>query len=363
MTGESVARKSLEYSKSMENRQLRVGIRCDVGSSIGVGHLMRSASLAEEMLVRGWHVEFSCDAASVPLAESRLAELGCTSIPALQTPMEHLRWLSDRRLDATVIDSYTLDPRVSRVITTKAQTLSFIDGNPRGQSASIYLDQNYGAERLRVELSQIPSPRALRLAGTGYAVLSDRIRKLRPSGPSIGTPQDGRMKVVVALGGTDAADVTGFVVAALKRCPSDLDVTVVSRRLADRADEITESGQRYVYRTPSLQFPEWLAASDLVVSAAGTSLWELCCLGKPVVALAVVDNQLDAYRGLVADGVICGLGEVWTEAPSVEVLSARLREIVAGAGLRNELAQRAFSLVDGAGRVRAVDALEALLVP
>ena len=59
---------------------------------------MRCASLAEEMLDRGWHVEFCADSDSVPLAGERLAEIGCDVRPGLHPVSAHMAWVEESAL-------------------------------------------------------------------------------------------------------------------------------------------------------------------------------------------------------------------------------------------------------------------------
>ena len=71
--------------------------------------------------------------------------------------------------------------------------------------------------------------------------------------------------------------------------------------------------------------------------------------------LAVAENQVAAYLGLVADGAIFGLWESSRECP----WGGPDRAIVGrftGESLRKSLSQRASVVVDGGGRVRVVDA-------
>ena len=346
----------------MTYRSPRIGIRCDVGPDIGVGHLMRCASLAEEMLDRGWHVEFCADSDSVPLAGERLAEIGCDVRPGLHSVSAHMAWVEESALTASVFDSSLLDPDISRAVTTAIPTLTFIDGSTRGQSASVYVDQNYGAERAAWPIGGTSSPSAPRLAGSSYAGLADRVRRLGPARPqrSAAIPP---LTVVVALGGTDALRFTETVVEAIKLLPLQCEVLVVSQRLAHLDSRIpeTEFGTHFAFRAPSLEFPQWLSDADIVVSAAGTNLWELCCLGKPVAALAVAENQVAAYLGLVADGAIFGLGNLVESVPGVDQIARSLAWFTGSESLRKSLSQRASVVVDGGGRVRVVDAFESLM--
>ena len=119
----------------------------------------RDARLAEEMLDRGWHVEFCADSDSVPPAGERLAEIGCDVRPGFTSIGFYMAWVEESALTASVFDSYLLDPDISRAVTTAIPTLTFIDGSTRGQSASVYVDQNYGAERAAWPIGGTSGPR------------------------------------------------------------------------------------------------------------------------------------------------------------------------------------------------------------
>jgi spore coat polysaccharide biosynthesis predicted glycosyltransferase SpsG len=335
-------------------------MRCDVGQVVGIGHFMRSAALAEEMISRGWHVEFCADVASASLARSRLNELGCAWRTPLITASQHRGWLSSSKLDAVVIDSYLLDPEVSQELTRCVPTLTVIDGSPRQQSGSLYLDQNFGAETLAWPTNGTPSPEAPRLAGTEYAVLADRFRALRPASapaPRLGAP----LTVVLTIGGTDAMGLSERVAEAILSSSLPLELTVVSAKLAarDLGSIAIKNDPRVKVTAPSMEFQNVLAKADLVVSAAGSSLWELCILGKPVAALAVAENQVPAYSALVAAGVIYGLADIVSAAgPGLDGVSQRFARLLTDGMLRAQLARQAFRLVDGDGRIRVVDVFE-----
>ena len=61
-----------------------------------------------------------------------------------------------------------------------------------------------------------------------------------------------------------------------------------------------------------------LLRADLVVTAAGSTLWEAFCLGRPVAAVQVAANQAQVYARLVADGTVIGLGSAPMTADDVD---------------------------------------------
>lgn len=336
----------------------RVGITCDVGPRVGVGHVMRTAALAEEMQRRGWWVEYACDARIVPLAASRLAGLGVSVIQVAPTAKSYLEWIRSARLDGLVTDSYLLPAAVSEAVAGAIPVLAFVDGALRNQTASLYVDQNYGAEHT-VWPTGSALIRSNRLAGTEFAQISDEVRNLRRE-PARADHRP--LNVLLSLGGTDAGGYTSLLIEAICNYSEPLNLTVVANTALHPLADVSGSFPINVaVTTPSGNFPQFLAGCDAAVSATGTTTWELCCLGKPMAALAVAENQLPAYRALVAEGVVFGAADLVGVPPNQESLASALAEFFRNENFRRIAADRAYMLVDGRGKERVTDAFSALL--
>lgn len=336
----------------------RIGIACDVGTTVGVGHVMRTAALAEEMQRRGWWVEYACNAHLVPLAASRLAGLGVGVIQLAPTANAYLEWIRRAKLDGLVTDSYLLPAAVSEAVATAIPVLAFVDGAIRNQTASLYVDQNYGAEHTAWPIGSAPIF-SNRLAGTEFAQISDAVRNLRRN-PN--TADSRPMNVLLSLGGTDAGGYTTLVTEAIRDYSEPLNLTVVTKTaLHPMFDACRSSSIKVEVTAPSGNFPQLLARCDAAVSATGTTTWELCCLGKPMAALAVAENQLPAYRALVGDGVVFGAADLVGVPPNQKSLSGALAEFFTNVRFRRMAADRAYKLVDGRGKERVVDGFSALL--
>ncbi|MEU0567741.1 hypothetical protein ABZ297_20455 [Nonomuraea sp. NPDC005983] len=317
----------------------RVGIRCDAGVKSGVGHLIRCVALAEELLGRGVEVLFLGDVAGSAWARTQLLARGLPLVPAPGSP-EGLAWLvGELRLDAVVLDSYELSPGTgAAVMETGAAVLAIIDGDPLGQEADLYLDQNLGAERR-------PFPRsARRLAGARYVLLRDSVRERRRS------VRAGRAvpRVLCFFGGTDSAGVAPAWSEALRATGLPFQATVVSPA------SFAVDGP-FTVIPPTDRLPELMAEADLVVTAAGSAIWELLYLGVPTALSWVADNQLIGYQELVRGGIAAGLGRA-ADGAAVAVLA----RLLADPGLRERYGRRAGGLVDGRGRERVADAMLAL---
>lgn len=343
----------------------RVGVRCDAGAAIGVGHLVRCVALAEELCARGAEVLFLGEVSGSPWAAEQLRARGLPLVAAPGEPTLLAALVSELRLDAVVLDSYTLAPgtgaaiRAGDVLGGRAPVvLAIIDGDPLGQEADLYLDQNLGAEhrpfparpgapRLREASDSEGQPAGAsrsgggkRLAGVSYVLLRDSVRRCRRS------PWARRMpRVLCFFGGTDSAGVAPAWAAALRRTGLPYEATVVSPA------PFQAEGQVRVI-PPTDRLPELMAEADLVLTAAGSASWELLHLGVPTALTWVAGNQSAGYEALVRGGLAAGLGP----EPGPEAV-ATLARLLATPTLREEYGRRGRDLIDGRGRERVADAL------
>lgn len=330
-----------------------VGIRCDAGAQTGVGHLVRCVALAEELTARGVTVHFLSDLGGLAWAEAQLVERGLSWHPAPYDPVGLVAAADRLALDAVVLDSYELPPEHGIAIRATGRTvLAIVDADLRGQVADVYVDQNLDAELL----SPVLPAGAVRLAGLDYALLRQAVRERRPPAPRDGfarTP-----KVVAFFGGTDAYRAAPVLACLLVATGAAFDATVVAADgglRASLAEIVPGPGQRLEIIDPTDELPKLLADADLVVSASGTSTWELLCLGLPAALVWVVDNQILGYGRTIERGLAAGLGHL-RDLPSpaaIEVLRGLLTDPVS----RANLAARGWAAVDGRGVARVADAL------
>ncbi|MEU5550392.1 spore coat protein [Micromonospora sp. NPDC047793] len=332
---------------------VRVGLRCDADPQRGVGHLVRCLALGEELLARGATVEVF-GTVTVGWAAGHLAARGIPLRPGPDTPDGLVSAARRHDLDVLVLDSYDLDPAGAHALRRAGVlTLAVVDGDTRGQDADLFLDQNFGAD-------MVTSGRLL--AGSAYALLRDSVLAARPATPRPARQVD-RPSVLAFFGGTDAAAAAPVLAELLLATGRPMTLTVVVGRpeVTGRLTALTTGpGQSLRPVPPTGALPEMIAAADLVVSAAGTSTWELCCLGAPSALVCVVDNQRESYRRVAAAGLAAGLGELPDLRTDDTTRTAALRtldELLTSGVRRAALSARAHAAVDGRGRGRVVDAM------
>jgi spore coat polysaccharide biosynthesis predicted glycosyltransferase SpsG len=155
------------------------------------------------------------------------------------------------------------------------------------------------------------------------------------------------------MGGTDPHRYMTQVATSLARVAPGLDFTAVTTtdQLPDVAAAVRAMPNgRAIPPTPDL--PELLGDADVVVSAAGTSAWDVLTLGRPTVLVGVVDNQSESRALAVERGLAHGLDATREDnSPG----GRQVVELLGDETLRRRLVTAASELFDGAGADRVAD--------
>jgi spore coat polysaccharide biosynthesis predicted glycosyltransferase SpsG len=347
------------------DRVVAVGFRCDATPTTGVGHLVRCIALAEELVDRSVAVLFLGDFAGLPWAQRQLQLRGLKFCAPESDPLKLARQCADLGLGAVVLDGYDLDPGCGEALRRAGLgVLALVDGPyGAGQQADLYLDQNLDARPLPGLAGG-----ARMLAGIEFALLRDSVRALRPSAsPPSGNHSGQRVSVLAVFGGTDPYDAVLQLVPMLLETglPQSIRAVTTKPDVARALRDLpTSPGQELEVIAPVDDLAALARQCDLVVSAAGTSVWELLCLGVATAAVCVTANQEVGYRKVVARHIVGPLGrlDVLRQDPVARASASMvLTELLTSPSARAQQAARGLALVDGCGRERVADALLGLV--
>ena len=338
---------------------MHVLVRCDASKEGGVGHLVRSMSLIEEAISRGWEVSVSGDI-TVPFGLDMLD--GIRQIPAESTPAGLVAAATKIGADVVHLDHYGLtgDYRTSL--------------NEVGIFLSSLEDTEYGRREADLVIDPSPSSAACYrpddgsdriLRGVAFVPVRQSVRRVaasRHSGRDQLDPSE-PIRIVLMLGGTDALNAT----AELMRVVIASNVSALCTVVVDRArwSSLPSSTRdvRFNFQEPSSSVIELFHDADVAVSAAGTTLWELLSMGVPTALIQLVANQSDNYHFVASRGLVVGLGSIADPSMSDEARGDLLKTFLTDQRLRAEIAQRGQYLVDGRGAERIVSAWEGMLQP
>ncbi len=248
-----------------------------------------------------------------------------------------------------VIDGYHFIGRYQRLLKDAGLRLLAFDDNGHADHycADFVLNQNLGAPST---LYPNRDPHTRLLLGPRFVQLRDEFL----GHPRTNARGDGRApRLLVTLGGSDPDNATAKVLAALRQIPS-MDATVVVGGSSPHSDSLATdiwhptSNIRLVRDASNM--PELMAQADLAICAGGTTAWELCFMGVPMLVLTLADNQRANSEQLAKAGVARNLG--WHSEVTPDRIAGELKSLLAVAPARTEMSRRASTLVDGHGTFR-----------
>ena len=109
--------------------------------------------------------------------------------------------------------------------------------------------------------------------------------------------------------------------------------------------------------------PAFLKTTDLVVSAAGTTLYEVCAMGIPAISFTVADNQMTAAMGFEDIGLIPHFGDLRVNNTTERITRSLmpLLKKLRSRSAREEMRATMRNAVDGKGADRIALALKKLM--
>lgn len=330
---------------------MRVMLRADAGVTQGTGHVMRLLTLAEALRDEGHEPMLATAEIGIPWLASAVDDSGIPVIPARRDRLD-IGSLAAISPDWVVVDSYQIPaPEISRAA-EHHRVLLFADGQTRGARATMLLDQNLGAE----DRPLADPGDAVQLRGARYALVRSAFTRRIPRDPVRRRHEPPR--VVVVLGGTDADDRTLEIAAAAVPLGDSASITFVAQTRQHEALRAAGAGRPWEVLPPTPELPALLAGADAVVSAAGTTAWDVCTLGIPTILLAVVDNQQESLAAALDAGVARGADLVGRELDPTW-FARELTSILREDEVRRALVDACRTRFDGRGAVRVTRALAA----
>ncbi|MFI2356539.1 PseG/SpsG family protein [Streptomyces anulatus] len=341
-------------------RPLRIGFRADASPDIGGGHVMRCLALSEELRRRGADVFLLGRVEGPAWLRAQLVEQGLPVSRGPDDPDELASVAQDMALDSMVLDSHTLMPECSQALRAAGMVVAaVVDGTARAQEADLYVDQSPGGRDIGTSFPD----GARRLGGYRHALIRDAVlgaarhpgrRVVDPAAPP---------HVLCFFGATDPYGGVPVAVRALLATGMPMRLTAVAAapRLS-RAVEALPTGreQRVQVVDPVGQLPELARTADLVVTAAGSSVLDLLCIGCAVAVVTVAASQQQVYEAVLDDGLVVGLGSLEGLRASGATLDegvAALHRLLTHETVRAGLARRGAATVDGRGCSRVAQAL------
>ena len=342
-----------------------VYFRTDGNSHIATGHLVRCLSIADACFSLGMKVCFLVsDHESKALFQSfdpacrfpvRILETASYDDLEKELP-ELLSILSDSR-QFFFLDSYYVTEHYLSAVRIAAKVAYLDDLQLFDYPADLLINYDVIPESRSASYQAAYQNAARTLLGASYTPLRAQFTNLQPY------CRDRVSNILVTTGGSDPYHFCLRLIAAFRE-NSFLHLCqlhVVVGRLNEDKDKLYKLADEL----PFLQLHEnvsdmasLMASCDLAVSAAGTTLYELCAAGVPSIGFCLADNQLTAAKAFDEAGAIPCAGDIRRSCD--EVLGNVMNFVTymsENSKKRKAALETMRQLVDGKGAVRIAEAL------
>ena len=337
-------------------------IRVDGNGRIGMGHVMRCLSIADALKEKGENPIFitACkESGDIVFAKGYNAFVLTTEYDRMDkewSQIEKIITKENKKSNVILIDSYQVTTSYIEEMKNYGKVVCLEDEG-RCLPADNLINYNIYAKELPYRFEK-ETPE--RLLGADYVPLrqeftTDCEYTLRE------VPQD----ILLTTGGGDPLFAAPKLVEALlsngmlKR--KNLRYHIVSGPVNQHAKELKELYQNH----PQVEIHENVASMkrlmqdcDVLITAAGSTVYEACALGIPMICFYFVENQrqIAEYFDKNTDVINCGDYAQYPRLVCDNLADAVVR-CVYGRDTRKELSEQERKLVDGLGADRIADRL------
>ena len=330
-------------------------IRVDGNPKIAVGHIMRCLSLADALREQGGEITF---VTAEPYFQRLIQTRGypCTVLGTAYDRMEEelpvfLPILERERPELVILDSYFVTPQYMEAIRNISRLLYIDDLNAFDYPADAVVNYNiYGPE--------LPYPQnKTYFLGPQYAPLRKEFQGL-----SQRNTKDRVENVLVSTGGTDQYHVALHCAEYLREhLPREnmifhFVLGAMNRDIV-QLEQIAKDFSFIKLHRQVTDMCSLMLQCDVAISAAGTTLYELCACGVPTVTYILADNQIQGAQMFQKAGLMPCAGDIREDACFLERLFELLNSLADDFAQRQRIAEQMQGAVDGRGAARLAEAI------
>ena len=333
--------------------------RADASRDVGTGHVIRSRTLAQALVGRGWTTMLAARELPTSLAGSWPGgEAAVVRLPPDLAPASEPALIAARagRASLVVGDGYRLDAawcEGMRDAQPGALLMAIDDLADRPLPVDLLLNQNLGAGP-DAYAGLVPDDAQV-LIGPVYALLRPEFAALRDRG----RVRDGAVtRILVFMSGADGPDVTQRATAAVAGLGLPFDVVVGAsyQHLSGLREQVAGLPQATLHvNVPDIA--DLMAGADLANGAPSSASWERCALGLPTLLVILAQTQVSVGEEL--DRLGAGLLLGWHTATHRADIEAAVRALCADRDRVAAMSGRAAAVTDGRGVDRVLSAIDA----
>ncbi len=306
----------------------KVAIRVDGGLDIGMGHVMRTLSLAKAFRKQGYKVYFLSkkkegikqiqeDNFDVVILKNNY------NVNNLKNESKEIvNIVQELFIDILIIDLYNVTEEYFLIIKPHVKRLVYIDDlNKFVYPVDILINSNITAEYMNYNKY---SKEETILLGPKYNLLREEFINLpkKEIKPKV-------KEIMVTTGGTDPFNMTSRILSWLlndKKLKLLTYHVIVGKGFQNKEELkiISKSNPDVILYENIQKISEIMLKSDIAISAGGGTLYELLACGTPTLAFVMAENQKYTVERLEELGYIKSLGDYRNLTHDILIKSIKL---------------------------------------
>lgn len=323
----------------------KILIRADGGKKIGMGHIMRMLTLANELKEK-FEVIFLCKDNKENQYEAGIERIKNDGfqvqvIDDTKVISEIIKIQNSIEAYMLLTDSYDVDEEYFDTLKLYFNLTGYVDDiNKCKMNVDFIINQNINAENL--EYSENTNPESKLFLGTKYCMLREEFRK---------NIRDKEIKeicenILITLGGMDKDSNTLKITKKLKEYNKNIHVVIGNAFDSLLIKELYNLSKEYpnikIYENANMS--KLMGFCDIAISACGSTLYELCAMRLPTLGVVIADNQLEIAKQMIKRKII--IGGVWMCDSAINQINNLLSKLILDYELRKRITERQAKLVN-----------------
>ena len=327
-------------------------IRVDASPEIGIGHIMRCLTLAQELKNNFDKIIFLTRKDSGDFTETIMKnEFEVIFIPTNNDSdiIKNIVTTNSENKNFLLIDHYDVDSNFESSLKNIFEKIFVIDDLAnRKHDCDLLIDQNYYRD-LNHRYEKLIQNDTITLLGSKYAIIRPEFRNINKKTIKKNSQIK---KILVSFGGSDPTNECKKALDALCSIENNqFEIVAIVGIYNNKFERLKKLYEKYsnikIYRHVN-DLSQLMLNSDLFIGAGGTTTWERFYMGLPSIVTIISDDQKESIEFLSDMGHVINLGlaKNVTMKTYIQTLQKPNSDLIYNMSINNQ------KLVDGNGSNR-----------
>lgn len=332
----------------------KIAIRTDADEVRGMGHLMRCTAIAECICSLGHECLFiikeNKKAIAILEQNKMIYRILQNAVHGKEFELEELKGVIEREgIHTLLIDAYDVTNKYFKTLHQDVRLIYIDDLNQFKYDVDGIVDYAWSASEeqyKKYNYSDVDFLMGNQYIPVRKSFLDNRQEQIPPTVKN----------VLITTGGTDPKHIVTRIIEKWNfEKYADVNLQVIIGQFYDNKEELKSLARQYpqinVYENLT-NLSEIMSKCEVAVSAGGTTIWELCTIGVPIVGIAFVENQKGIFPLEEAGILAKAVDFLKNEENAITLIIKSIERLIEDNQYRSKLVYSAKNQVDGLGAMR-----------